>query len=250
MTNDPHGEYEFRVRTYECGPDGVASLPTLCNYLQEAASIHAESLKFSKSNFDAEHLNISWVLTRMRVQVKRYPKWEDTVKVLTFPRSVRKIVAYRDFVLTLPDGSPLAVATSEWMMIDLAKRRAVAIPSIVSENLNIVRTPVLGETPFAPKLRYPDPVPAGESRKTFTATRSCIDLNGHVNNVRYLEWMLEAAPEPKDGDRVTDLEVVFRSETFVGDPVVARCVSADGAFFHRVSAPDGKDHIVARTLRG
>ena len=46
---DTFGEYAFQVRSYECGPDGYATLATICNYLQEAASLNAESLKFSKS---------------------------------------------------------------------------------------------------------------------------------------------------------------------------------------------------------
>ena len=45
------GKSVFRVRTYECGADGFATLPTICNYLQEAASVNAEDLGFSKSDF-------------------------------------------------------------------------------------------------------------------------------------------------------------------------------------------------------
>ena len=57
----------------------------MCNYLQEAASLNAEELGFSKSNFDAQGENISWVLTRLAVKMIRYPKWEEEVKVITFP---------------------------------------------------------------------------------------------------------------------------------------------------------------------
>ena len=32
-------------------------------------------------------------------------------------------------------------------------------------------------------------------RKTFTVSPNDIDLNGHVGNIRYLEWFLEAATE-------------------------------------------------------
>ena len=40
------GRYQFKVRSYECGPDGRATLPTICNLFQEAASLHAASLGF------------------------------------------------------------------------------------------------------------------------------------------------------------------------------------------------------------
>ena len=125
---DVHGVYSWAVRTYECGPGGVATMASVCNWLQEAASLNAETLSFSKSNFEAAGENISWVLTRLKVRILRFPKWEETVSILTFPRGGRRIVAYRDFVLTGADGAELGCATSEWMLIDLASRKVVAIP--------------------------------------------------------------------------------------------------------------------------
>ena len=77
--------YAFKVRSYECGAGGTATLPTICNYLQEAASLNAEELGFSKSNFDAAGAGVSWVLTRLVVKMTRYPRWEEEVTVVTFP---------------------------------------------------------------------------------------------------------------------------------------------------------------------
>lgn len=45
---------------YECGKDGCATLPTVCNYLQEAASMHAEELGFSKNDFAAAGMMFSY----------------------------------------------------------------------------------------------------------------------------------------------------------------------------------------------
>ena len=44
---DTFGEYSWAVRTYECGPDGAATMASVCNWLQEAASLNAEALAFS-----------------------------------------------------------------------------------------------------------------------------------------------------------------------------------------------------------
>ena len=82
---DIYEEFEFAVRSYECAPDGKVTVANLCNYLQEAASINAEHLGFNKSNFDAEGLNITWVMTRMRIKCSRRPVWGEKVKILTFP---------------------------------------------------------------------------------------------------------------------------------------------------------------------
>ena len=241
---DTFGEYAFQVRSYECGPDGYATLATICNYLQEAASLNAESLKFSKSNFEAAGENISWVLTRMRVRMSQYPRWENAVSVLTFPRGGRRITAWRDFEIKAADGSVLGVATSEWMLIDLASRKVVPIPESVFDLANTVREPVLGADPWTLRLRFPQEG-AGE-RFVFKAQNSHIDLNGHVNNVHYVEWLMEPLP----GVRPAELEIVFRSETFAGDEVVVEVAggTASGERYHRVGSPNGQDHVVARTV--
>ena len=236
-------EYEFQVRSYECGPDGAATLPTICNYLQESASLNAESLSFSKSNFAAAGENISWVLTRLRVKMDRYPRWEERVVVATWPSGGRRIVANRDFEIRAADGTRLGVATSEWMLIDLASRRIVAIPDSVFECVDKSCAPVLGEAPFA-KLRWDCRETAGAC--AFRARRGDIDLNGHVNNVHYIEWLLETVPA--EIGFCSDFEIIFRSETLAGEEVRAEGVEVEpGVYVHRVSAPDGRDHVLART---
>ena len=233
--------YCWQVRTYECGPDGLATLPTICNYLQEAASLNAESLKFSKSDFNAAGENISWVLTRLKVRMDRFPAWEDHVHVATWPRGGRKIVAWRDFLLTDDAGGVFGRATSEWMLIDLATRKVVPVPQEVFAAADTSRSAVFGEEDFA-RFRWPAEA-ADVVSQTFRARRGDIDLNGHVNNVHYVEWMLEALP---DGFRPNACEVVFKAETLVGEEVRAEAIAEDdGAFLCRAIAADGRDHALA-----
>ncbi len=234
------GKSIFTVRTYECGADGHATLPTICNYLQEAASVNAEDLGFSKSDFDSAGENISWVLTKLVVKMDRYPKWEDDVTVETFPRGGRKIVAWRDFELKDASGERLGVASSEWMLINLATRKVVAIPEAVFSAADPNDAPLLGEAPFS-RFRFPDG--GASAALSFRAQKSHIDLNGHVNNVHYVEWMLE----PCDSACPKAAEIVFRSETLAGDEVRVECAAEGPRTFHRVFALDGSDHIVAWT---
>ncbi len=235
------GRYAFKVRSYECGADGKVTLLSLCNYLQEAASMDAGRRGFSKGDFAAAGSTASWVLTRLKVVVSRYSRWEDDLMVETFPRGGRKLVAWRDFEIRDAAGETVCRASSEWMLIDLASRKLLAVPQEVIDCRDDANSPVLGEEPFS-KFRYPE---TGVSLGTaaFVAQKSHIDLNGHVNNVHYIEWMLEPCAKAQP----TEVEVVFRSETFAGDAVGVEVVRAEGCVYHRVYAPEGKDHIVART---
>lgn len=232
--------YGWQVRTYECGPDGNATMPTVCNYLQEAASLNAEALRFSRSNFEAAGENISWVLTRMMVRMDRFPKWEDQVHVTTWPRGGRKIVAWRDFLLEDGKGGVFGRATTEWMLIDLSSRKVVAIPPEVFDAADTTRLPVLGDAEFA-RLRWSDGELLGSA--SFTARRGDIDLNGHVNNVHYVEWMMEALPA---GFTPLSCDIVFKTETLAGETVRAESVKDGDAYLCRACAADGRDHAIAR----
>ena len=242
-TSKVNARYKFKVRSYECGPDGLATLPTMCNFMQEAASMNAEALGFSKANFASAGENVSWVLTRLVVSMERYPRWEDEVLVETFPRGGRKIVAWRDFTLFDSTGAKLGVASSEWMLIDLATRKIVAIPEAVFAAADPANTPVLGEMPFT-KFRFP--AVADAAPLALRAQRSHIDLNGHVNNVHYIEWMLEPCADAHP----SQMEVVFRSETFAGEDVLVSCAAEPPKTYHRVHSPGGQDHVIAWTSSG
>lgn len=232
--------YVFKVRTYECDAAGFATMPSICNYLQEAAALNAGELGFSKSDFEDSGENISWVLTRLSVRISRYPKWGEGISVETFPRGGRKIAAWRDFLLKDAEGAVIGAASSEWMLIDLATRRLIAVPGSVLGCVDSADEPVLGMDPF-PKLRFPED--AGGKVDSFRALRVHEDMNGHVNNVHYMEWMFEQSGNA----RPAEMDVVFRGEALAGDEVHVTSVPLEGGAIHRVFSTSGKDHIIART---
>lgn len=243
---DTHGEYVWKIRSAECGVSGFARLPAVMNLLQEAASLNAKELGFSKSDFSAHGENVSWALTRIRVCMERYPRWEEETRIVTWPRLGRRITAFRDFEIFGASGTRIGAAASEWMAIDLASRRAVPVPAGVAALANDERPPVFGDAAFSRLRREDGLVPVASAE--FRARRGDIDLNGHVNNVHYIEWLLETVPEGLENCR--ELEAVFKAETLVGDTVLAECMeTAPGEFLHCISsASGGGDRVLARTV--
>ncbi|MEM6785256.1 MAG: acyl-ACP thioesterase domain-containing protein [Bacteroidota bacterium] len=67
----------FRVRAYEAGVDGRASVLTLCDYLQEAAGNHALARGFARLALaDGAEASGVWVLRRLRLEaesLREYP---------------------------------------------------------------------------------------------------------------------------------------------------------------------------------
>lgn len=232
----------FRVRSYETDVTGTASMASICNYLQEAAGNHAHDLGVSVEQMD----NQTWVLTRLHVEMARFPSWRQDVYIETWPSGENGLYATREFVLRDDEGDTLGWATSAWLIIDLTRRRPVRIPAFVRS----FRVPVRGRALDDTFDRLPVLDTPAEER-TFRVRYGDLDLNQHVNNVHYVEWVVEALPRHvREGHHLTSLEIHFRAEATFGDEVRVQTSPAgeDSTFLHRLLRhSDGRDVAHVRT---
>jgi len=69
----------------------------------------------------------------------------------------------------------------------------------------------------------------------FDVRFSDLDVNQHVNNVRYVEWALEAAPrEMLLTQQPTEIDIQFRAETGLGETVVTQLQQDADRLLHRL----------------
>lgn len=237
---------DYRVRAYELAPDGLARLTTLCDYLQDAAGLHAETLGLSVAEI-VEHYGITWMLAELRVEVARYPALGETVHVETWPSGHDGRFVFRDFILTGAGGSDIARATTRWMTINLARRRPTRVPTFFTELRLEDRPRSLGESP---EPLVPDT--AADTEQTYTIRHHDLDVNGHLNHVYPVAW-IEALGATREGtasrERLSGVSVAYRAEAREGEAVrvEAWAAAADGAMAVHLSVPGTrKARTVAR----
>lgn len=194
----------YRVRSYEAAQDGRLSLPSLCDYLQEIAGNHAAELGLALGQLG----RLTWVLNRLRVSTDRRPEWGEDVDIVTWPSGRNGLVANREFLVSDSSGT-CARASSQWLLFDLDTRRPVRLP----ESVTTLRVPDL-ELPLGPPERMA--LSPGPELMRTTVRRSDLDMNGHVNNVRYLDWMLDSLQE---GAYPRGVDIAFKSEALLGDEI-------------------------------
>jgi len=204
---------DFKIRSYETRPDGLATLSSLCNYLQEAASNHAKILNWSFGKLNKN--NRMWVLHRLKVVIQAFPKWGEIVTVETWPSYGNKLRAFRDFRIINMNETDLASAVSQWMILDKASRRPVRIPGEIldfSEPEAEHVLPMPEERINPPKTR--------DHKTKIKVHFSDLDLNRHANNVKYIEWMLQTLPNDiLMNNMPTHLDIEFQGECNVGDTI-------------------------------
>ncbi len=205
----------FRIRAYEVGPRAQVTIQTICNYLQEAAGNHAQALNVSVDRLYKE--NLTWVLSRLHVQMNSYPRWQQHITVETWPSAVHKLYAVRDFRLHDSDGNEFGTATSSWMLINLTSRRPVSMPDYIrSLHDNTPGRAIDDAFDTLPDVEHAD------NTRHFNVRVSDLDMNQHVNNVNYIEWGLESVPEEiRTRFQLRHFEISFKAESRFGDRIQA-----------------------------
>eukprot|EP00268_Persea_americana_P013779 TRINITY_DN1611_c3_g1_i1.p1 TRINITY_DN1611_c3_g1~~TRINITY_DN1611_c3_g1_i1.p1 ORF type:complete len:420 (+),score=86.57 TRINITY_DN1611_c3_g1_i1:512-1771(+) len=190
----------FAIRSYEIGADRTASIETLMNHLQETALNHVRSAGLLGDGFGAtpemSRRDLIWVVTRMQVLVDRYPAWGDIVEVETWVGASGKNGMRRDWLVRdSQTGEILTRATSVWVMMNKRTRRLSKIPEEVRGEIGpffIENVAIIEEDNR--KLQKLHENTADNVRRGLTPRWSDLDVNQHVNNVKYIGWILESAP--------------------------------------------------------
>lgn len=176
-----------RIHTFDVGPDNRATAPALGRYLQEAASRQAASLGFGYDSLGQNDL--FWVLSRIAVEIYRYPRWNEELSLYTWPAGLAPPYALRSFRMTTSSGETVLEAGSAWLTIESSTRRPRRIETVVSAESYKGAEQVL-----AGKLTRIRP-PARGAQSGWEERRSVrlSDLDGqnHTNNMTYLEWLLD-----------------------------------------------------------
>jgi fatty acyl-ACP thioesterase B len=187
----------FSIRSYEIGADRTASIDTIMNHLQETALNHVKIVGLLGDGFGSTpemcKKNLIWVVARMQVVVDRYPTWGDVVHVETWVSASGKNGMRRDWLLRdYNTGEILTRASSVWVMMNKHTRKLSKIPEEVREEIGsyfVESAPILEEDDR--KLTKLDDSTADYIRSGLSPRWSDLDVNQHVNNVKYIGWILE-----------------------------------------------------------
>lgn len=211
-------ECSFPVRYHELDSRGQLRPVTILNCLQDAGGAHAALLGVSVR--DLRRRGLTWVLSRVHLQVERYPHADDVVRVRTWPSTREGLFSCREFELSDRNGALFSRATSSWAVLNLENRRPVKLQECLPDY------PLVPERAVADDFASLPPFPAapGELRElSFPVRRSDQDSNRHVNNTVYSDWALETVPDLVAGTHLAGLEVSFRAEAIYGDSIISRC---------------------------
>ena len=230
------GQYAIDSRDVDpwnhCRPSGVMGI------LQEAAVAAACQLRASRDEMLNKY-NLFWMLARMWYRLDRPLGWNEILSVRTWHRGGSGASCYRDFNLFV-DGKPVGEAVSVWVLADADTHR-IARMSRVAE---FQRTDggELCKTKMLSRFRLPAGLMATERR---VMHYSDTDINGHVNNVRYADFICDAIRMDRLGQDqwVSELQVDYLAECRAGEEIILLAGEQDGLWYVRGADGGGKSRF-------
>ena len=185
----------------------------LFTMLQEAAIAQTEDLGMGREK--TLDRGLLWIVTLQRISIRRLPVYDETVTLQSWPGKTMHLFFPRYYRMLDADGAVLLEGTALWSLMD-QNTRSVVFPA----DHGIV----LPELVTGWEAPLPKPVRAlpltGEAR--FTVPYSYVDLNGHMNNVRYFDLAEDVLPPALHERALLALEVDYSSEARLGDELLLR----------------------------
>lgn len=185
----------------------------LGNRILAAAGKHADSHGFGMKQLLQQ--NLAWVLSRMNVEMQEMPKVNEHYYIETWIRSIYRTFTDRCFAITRPDSSVLGYAYTTWALINTETRMPVNLENLPGGGFSewVDAEKKCDVAPFS-RIR----VKSCEPERVVTAYYNDIDINQHVNSIRYIEHILDLFSIEELSERsIAGVEIAYHGEAHYGD---------------------------------
>lgn len=215
-------EKDYEVNSVNINLNKRLGLYGMLGILQDVGTIHAEILGVGYEQMLAS--NNFWVFIQQKIRMQRWPQWRETIRVRTWPRKIAGLKAYRDYAIFVGDEK-IGDSVAAFMVLNGETRRPVA-PQIDESIHTKVTEKVLDYIPE--KIQLPATL---ELKNTITVRNSDLDMNNHVNNTKYSQWILDSIPIDYHRQFVVqEFDINFIAETHLGDQIdIHLLVNDDGS---------------------
>lgn len=232
---------EYELRYFEMDKSGKASSVTMLTLLQETAADHCHSI--GHSLFSLMSQNLGWVLLSGVMEIDRYPSYKEKVIIRTWLSKYQSIRGHRENIIYDENYNIIGRAKGLWLFFDIEKRRPTKILDYFKEKWSSFKD-VCIEHDISTKI---DAINSASYMKKFKVNIYDTDTNKHVNNIRYLQWLVESIPEEiTDEYYMHSIDGRFILEAQYGDVIISLTEKDKGenSFKHTIYI-EGKNKVCA-----
>lgn len=208
------GTYEFLAEPFHCDFSNRLFIGHMGNSLLNAADFHSNDRGYGMHYLNTIHK--TWVLSRLAIEITEMPKAYDRYTVETWVEGAMRYFTDRDFAIKGAGDKVYGYGRSVWAMIDTETRQPTDIMSINDGLINSY----IDTTKPCPidKVSRVKMGQNAEHTRSIQTYYSDVDINGHINSVKYIEHILDLWDvEWFRHHRVKRFEIAYVAESHGGD---------------------------------
>ncbi|BBE17665.1 acyl-ACP thioesterase [Aquipluma nitroreducens] len=228
-------EKQFELRYFEMNKFGEASSTAILTLLEETAADHCYAINHSL--FDLEKQNIGWVLLSGIMEMDYYPAYKEKIVIRTWLSKYSTIKGFRENIIYNEQGRIIGRAKGLWVFFDIDRRRPIQIPDAIKDKWLYFNEESINHD-ITKKI---DIIDSSDHIKEFKINRFDVDTNLHVNNIRYLQWLIESIPEDIiDNFYLHSIDGRFIAEAQLGDTIMSFTERDDNlnSFIHNIKTQE------------
>ena len=209
--------YNFTVEPFTEDVSGKLSWSVLGNHLLRVANLSASSHHFGFS--DMQTAQYAWVLSRLVIEMNERPRTGEHYNITTWVSKIYRQFTDRLFEIKSPEGKVFGYAYSIWALIDIDSRMPIDLQHFPNgdfhEAVESQTIPIEGPS----RMRVKTDNAVREAQTMF----GDLDINGHVNSIRYLQLTIDTLFQHYADDlnpkinQVRRVEMAYSAECFLGD---------------------------------
>ncbi len=218
---------DYKVKYSEVDSNYRMRLDYIVTHFQDITGLHSTEMEVDGKTL-LEKSNAFWVLTKFKLRIHRFPEFDESVEIETWPTVAKGVRFGRDYVIG-KDGTPLISGTSDWCTLDYETRKPRRVDSIHYPHTMPHRE---DRSDAGEILRIRESVEDADINHKYRSSFVDIDTNKHTNNIAYLRMILNCfTPEEFNELPLDELQISFLSQTFYGDEITIYKKKTDYGFY-------------------
>ncbi|CAN1174964.1 Palmitoyl-acyl carrier protein thioesterase, chloroplastic [Linum perenne] len=251
------------VRSFEIGPDKNITMAALMNHLQDTSLSHTSRMGivaqgFGGTSYMTRH-NLCWVITSTQVVVDRYPSWGEVFQIEHWLHESGKNGLGNDWLIRDgKTGEVLVRATNVCVLMNTTTRRLSKFVKQVRDEFapHFFNHPQYDVVSPRDNLKIPR-VDFDSADNILTSIQPgwCdLDINNHVSNIKYIDWIIGGAPRSiLESRELCGMTLEYKKECRVDDGGLQSLSKIAGdddvvKLEHLLCLGDGSEIMRARTI--
>lgn len=225
-------DYKMKIPFDMSDVRGRIKIPQLILLSLQVSEMQSLAVGLSDKDLLTRH-NLVWIVTDYAMDINRLPEFGEEIRIETEALTYNRLFCYRRFSIFDEKGTNLVEMLASFVLMDRDSRRVQAVDEDLIGVYESTFDKKVIRGPKYPELDQP-------ASQTYQVRFYDLDMNGHVNNSKYLEWVFEAMGIDFLTEHIPQkINLKYVKEVRSGGEITSSMELQENTSYHQITSSEG-----------